>query len=208
MPTESELPANIVDWPIDADRAILLVHDMQHYFLQPFDARHEPLSTLMSNVRVLRDHCARLGIPVAYTAQPGSMTPEQRGLLQDFWGPGMSAAPEHRGIPDPIAPAADDTVLTKWRASAFHRTDLLALMRAQDRDQLLVCGVYAHVGILMTASDALANDVQAFVITDAVADFTPEFHSMAMEYVATRCGRVVTTAQTAAELALSETRVS
>jgi len=32
-----------------------------------------------------------LGVPVAYTMQPGSMTDDEGGLLKDFWGPGMRA---------------------------------------------------------------------------------------------------------------------
>ncbi|MFF2555368.1 isochorismatase family protein [Nocardia sp. NPDC058058] len=207
MPTESELPENMVDWPLDAHRTVLLVHDMQHYFLAPFDDAHEPLNTLMRNVRWLRGRCAQLGIPIVYTAQPGSMTTDQRGLLLDFWGPGMSADPEHRGIPVPIAPAVGDAVLTKWRASAFHRTELLELMRIHDRDQLLICGVYAHVGVMLTAADAFANDLRAFVVADAIADFTPEFHRMAVDYVSSRCGRVLNASHVAAELARSETRV-
>ncbi|MET8425008.1 isochorismatase family protein [Nocardia sp. NPDC004860] len=207
MPTEPELPANLVDWAIEPHRAVLLVHDMQHYFLQPFADGCEPRSALMRNVRRLREHCEQLDIPTIYTAQPGSMTREQRGLLLDFWGPGMSARPEDRGIPSEIAPALGDPVLTKWRASAFHSTNLLERMHYLERDQLLICGVYAHVGVLLTAADAFANNVQAFVIADAVADFTPEYHRMAMEYVATRCGRVVLTSQVATELAAYETRV-
>ncbi|CAO0836759.1 hypothetical protein SMICM17S_04668 [Streptomyces microflavus] len=41
-------------------------------------------------------------MPVAYTAQPGSMTPEQRGLLKDFWGPGIRHPyPVPRRLPQP-----------------------------------------------------------------------------------------------------------
>ncbi|MFE3076767.1 isochorismatase family protein [Nocardia tengchongensis] len=207
MPTESELPDNLVNWAIEPHKAVLLVHDMQHYFLQPFADGSEPRSTLMRNVRWLRKRCEQLDIPIMYTAQPGSMTREQRGLLLDFWGPGMTARPEDRGIPPEIAPALGDPVLTKWRASAFHNTNLLERMHYLERDQLLICGVYAHVGVLLTAADAFASNVQAFVIADAVADFTPEYHKMATEYVATRCGRVVTTSQVATEFALDETRV-
>ncbi|MET8871907.1 isochorismatase family protein [Nocardia sp. NPDC004604] len=200
MPGAAELPDNTVRWRIEPRRCVLLVHDMQHYFLAPYSADREPLTVLLHSVTALRDLCARLSVPVVYTAQPGSMSDEQRGLLKDFWGPGMSAAPEHRGIPDELRPGPADPVLTKWRASAFHRTELLDLMRRTGRDQLLICGVYGHVGVLLTACDAFANDQQAFVIADAIADFTPEFHRMTLDYVASRCGRVVVSAQVLAEL--------
>ena len=49
------------------------------------------MTELVANIRRLRQHCATLGIPVVYSAQPGGQTPEQRGLLQDFWGPGVNA---------------------------------------------------------------------------------------------------------------------
>ncbi len=67
-------------------------------------------------------------MPVAYTAQPGSMTDEQRGLLKDIWGPGMRAEPADREMVPELAPADGDWVLTKWRYSAFVRTDLLERM--------------------------------------------------------------------------------
>ncbi|MER7700975.1 MULTISPECIES: isochorismatase family protein [unclassified Streptomyces] len=194
LPRAAELPANTAAWAVDPRRAVLLVHDMQHYFLAPFAEGSEPRTGLLTGVATLRESCARAGVPVVYTAQPGDMTPEERGLLQDFWGPGMSAAPEERGIPDVIAPGEDDTVLTKWRASAFHRTELLDILTAQGRDQLIICGVYAHVGILLTACDAFAHGVQPFLVADAMADFTPDDHRMALQYASARCGVSVTTA--------------
>ncbi|MGR8007763.1 isochorismatase family protein [Streptomyces hypolithicus] len=194
MPRSAELPANTAAWSLDPRRAVLLVHDMQHYFLAPFAEDCEPRTSLIAGVTALRESCARAGVPVVYSAQPGDMTPEERGLLRDFWGPGMSAAPEESGIPDAIAPGEHDTVLTKWRASAFHRSGLLDLLVARGRDQLIICGVYAHVGILLTASDAFAHGIQAFVVADAIADFSPEFHRMSLEYAASRCAMTVSAA--------------
>ena len=194
MPRPVDLPANTATWTVDTRRAVLLVHDMQHYFLAPFAGGRQPLTDLIAHTSALRDSCEEHGVPVFYTAQPGGMTPEERGLLQDFWGPGMSAAPEDRGIHDAVAPGERDTVLTKWRASAFHNTELLDLMSAQGRDQLIICGIYAHVGILLTACDAFAHNIQPFVVADAIADFTPEFHRMALQYAATRCAMTLPTA--------------
>jgi trans-2,3-dihydro-3-hydroxyanthranilic acid synthase len=55
----------------------------------------------------------------------------------------------------------------------------------------VVCGVYAHVGILMTAVEAFTNDIEAFLVGDAVADFSPAHHRMALDYAAERCAVVV-----------------
>jgi isochorismate hydrolase len=147
---------------------------MQHYFLRPFP---EPLrSALVANVVELRARARARRIPVAYTAQPGGMTVDE----------------PDRGIVDELTPAAGEPVLTKWRYSALVRTDLLDRMDGAGRDQLIVCGVFAHVGILVTAIDAFSHDLQPFVVADAIADFSAEYHAWALEYAAQRCGVVRT----------------
>ncbi|PZT74831.1 MULTISPECIES: isochorismatase family protein [unclassified Streptomyces] len=191
MPPAGELPAG-VDWSVTPDRAVLLVHDMQKFFLSPFPAGQQPVTDLVRNASLLRDRCAALGIPVAYTAQPGGMTPQQRGLLADFWGPGMTPSPEHREVVAPVRPVTGDWMLTKWRYSAFFRTDLLERMRKAGRDQLIICGVYAHVGILTTAIEAFTHDIWTFLVADAVADFSRAEHEMALRYAAGRCAAVTT----------------
>ncbi|MFI6498030.1 isochorismatase family protein [Nonomuraea typhae] len=186
MPTE--LPANQVAWQLEPHRAVLLIHDMQRYFAGFFPPGAPPLSELIANIRAIRQRADRLGVPVIYTAQPGDMTPAERGLLHDFWGPGMSSGESSRAIVDELAPAAGDVIITKWRYSAFARTKLESHLRDLGRDQLIICGVYAHVGCLMTACDAFTEDIQPFVVADAIADFTKEEHQMALEYVTRRCG--------------------
>ncbi|GAA2635766.1 phenazine biosynthesis protein PhzD [Dactylosporangium fulvum] len=188
LPAAADLPANVATWQPDPRRAVLLVHDMQQYFLRPFadGFRRE----LVGNVARLRRSS---GLPVAYTAQPGGMTPAERGLLADFWGPGMRLTPADREIVPPLEPAPGDWVFTKWRYSAFFRSDLLDRMRAAGRDQLVVCGVYAHVGILATLVEAFTNDIQPFLVADAVGDFSAADHRLAVDYAARRCAVVTTT---------------
>ncbi|WP_217562335.1 isochorismatase family protein [Streptomyces sp. GbtcB6] len=192
LPTAEQLPENTVDWRPDPRRAVLLLHDMQEYFLAPFPRTTELGRALVDNTARLRTRARALGMPVAYTAQPGSMTPEQRGLLKDFWGPGMRATPEHRRVVSPLEPDEGDWIFTKWRYSAFFRTGLLARMREERRDQLIICGVYAHVGVLMTAVEAYTNDIQPFLVADAVADFSAGYHRLALTYAAERAARVMT----------------
>jgi isochorismate hydrolase len=130
-------------------------------------------------------------MPVIYTRQPGRMTAQRRGLLADFWGPGMGTDPSLREFTPQIAPGPGDAVVDKRRYSAFFGSDLAALMRG--RDQLVVCGVYAHVGCLATVLDAYSRDIQPFLVADAVADFSARHHHLALEYAALVCAVVATT---------------
>nr|CEL13101.1 Isochorismatase of siderophore biosynthesis [Kibdelosporangium sp. MJ126-NF4]CTQ98788.1 Isochorismatase (EC 3.3.2.1) of siderophore biosynthesis [Kibdelosporangium sp. MJ126-NF4] len=201
MPSVDDVPRAAVPWRPRPDRAVVLVHDMQRYFLRPFPWGQSPLTELVANTAKLVAAARAAGVPVLYTAQPGGMSRHDRGLLHDFWGPGMGVAEADRGIVDEVAPAPGDTVLTKWRYSAFHRSDLEERLRRAERDQLVVCGVYAHVGCLMTACDAFARDIQPFFVTDAVADFSFQHHVMALAYAAGRCAVPLSTVDTLAELA-------
>ncbi|MEV8314350.1 isochorismatase family protein [Streptomyces sp. NPDC059900] len=193
MPSSDELPDNRVAWTIDPQRAVLLVHDLQNHFLTAYTPDTSPTTELLANVAELAKSARAAGIPVLYSAQPGGQSPAERGLQQDFWGPGLPDDEHAKAIAGPVAPEPGDTVLTKWKYSAYVRTDLEERMREAGRDQIVIVGVYAHIGVLMTACDAWMRDVQAFVVADAVADFSREDHDMALRYAAGRCAVVTTT---------------
>lgn len=193
-PRPEEYPESVVQWRASAARSMLLVHDMQRYFLDRFDVAHQPAMDLVENIERAVATARRLGVPIVYTAQPGSMTPEQRGLLKDFWGPGMTVSAEHRRVIDRLAPQPEDLVLDKWRYSAFARSSLDEHIRVVRRDQLVICGIYAHVGVLATALDAYTRDIETFVLADAVADFDRTQHLNALDYTARTSARVIPTA--------------
>jgi bifunctional isochorismate lyase/aryl carrier protein len=166
---------------------------MQRYFVDFFPAGRPPISELIENTALARAIAVKHGMPVIYTAQPGGMTRSERGLLADFWGPGMSTAPDARAIVSELTPAEPDIVLTKWRYSAFHHSRLEEVLRAGNRDQLIICGIYAHIGCLMTACESFAYDIEPFLVADALADFSLEEHFWSLQYAARRCASVITT---------------
>ena len=194
LPTAEELPAARVPWKVDPRRAVLLVHDMQRHFAAAY--ADGALAPAVANIDRLVRAARADGVPVVYTRQPGRQSAEDRGLLGDFWGAGVRDDDGARII-DELAPAGSDVVLTKWRYSAFQRTDLADRLAALDRDQLVVCGIYAHIGVQTTAVEAFMRDVQPFVVGDAVADFSRGHHAAALTYCAERCARVVPTAEVA-----------
>ena len=195
MPTAAQLPGSTAGWRPDPERSVLLVHDMQRYFVDFLPAGRSPTTALLGNIARTRRVAVDRGMPVVYTAQPGRMSRADRGLLHDLWGPGMADDGRSRAIVPELAPAPGDLMITKSRYSAFHRTPLVAELARMGRDQLVICGVYAHIGCLLTAADAFAHDIQAFVIADAVADFGLREHLMALEYAAGRCAVTMTVDQ-------------
>lgn len=192
---------NRVNWRVDPARAALLVHDMQRYFVRAFELERDgqplpeaQINIAIANIRRLLDAAHAANIPVYYTAQPPRQNPADRRLLTDFWGDGLQDD-ENARILDELAPTEADTVLTKWRYSAFVRSPLEEQLKDLGRDQLIIGGIYAHIGCLTTALEAFMRDIQPFMVADALADFTAEEHRMACEYASGRCARVLNTAE-------------
>ncbi len=193
LPTALDLPENKVDWAFEPARAALLIHDMQEYFLNFWGDDSEMMETVVANIAALRDFCKKNGIPVYYTAQPKEQSDEDRALLNDMWGPGLTRSPEQQRVIAALAPDDADTVLVKWRYSAFHRSPLEQMLKESGRNQLIITGVYAHIGCMTTATDAFMRDIKPFFVADALADFSRDEHLMSLKYVAGRSGRVVMT---------------
>ena len=192
---------NRVNWRVDPVRAALLVHDMQRYFVRAFELERDgqplpeaQINIAIANIRRLLDAAHAANIPVYYTAQPPRQNPADRRLLTDFWGDGLQDD-ENARILDELAPTEADTVLTKWRYSAFVRSPLEEQLKDLGRDQLIIGGIYAHIGCLTTALEAFMRDIQPFMVADALADFTEKEHRMACEYASGRCARVLNTAE-------------
>lgn len=205
LPAADQLPANRVDWEVDPARAILLVHDMQIYFTDTFGADSPIIRSIIGNIQRLRAEAEAQNVPVYFTAQPPSQDPQDRGLLTDFWGGGIQDDGRHE-IVDDLLPVPESDRITKWRYDAFVRTDLDERIRSSGRDQLVITGIYTHIGCLMTAASAFMRDVQPFLVADATADFSPEYHALGIEYAARRCAHVLDTDTAVRQLAGQRTR--
>jgi len=191
LPSSVDVPPNKVSWQFKPAKSALLIHDMQQYFIEFYGENNPLINQVINNILALKLFCKSQGIPVYYTAQPKEQHNDDRALLNDMWGKGLPQHPEKQPIIEVLTPDNDDIVLTKWRYSAFYRSPLAKLMQSQNRDQLIICGVYGHIGVMQTAVDAFMNDIKPFLIADAIADFNLEDHLMALNYIAKNAGRVM-----------------
>lgn len=193
LPGAADIPPAKVNWILQPERAALLIHDMQDYFLNFWGSHCQMVEQVIANIALLRQYCKQCHIPVYYTAQPDRQNDSDRALLNDMWGAGLNDHPEQQAIVNTLAPDETDTVLIKWRYSAFIRSPLEQMLKNNARDQLIICGVYAHIGCMTTATDAFMRDIKPFLVADALADFSREQHLMALQYTAECTGKVILT---------------
>ncbi|MFG2335749.1 isochorismatase family protein [Streptomyces yangpuensis] len=179
MPGEAALPPPSEVWSIEPDRAALLVLGMQPQFLRAFPATAAPGGELLANTVALRREARARRIPVVFGHAPGA-------------GPGPD---------DALAPERGDHVITYVRENAFLRSHLRRMLALTGRDQLLLCGLFAAGGVLLTAADARMHGIQPFMAADAVADIGPEDHALALRWTAARWGVVRTTRTLIQEMA-------
>lgn len=181
---------------LDPARAVLLVHDLQQYFTRVYAPHCAAYRTALAATARLQSAARAAGVPVVFTAQPGDQEPRSRGLMTPVWGPGITSAAEDLAIVADVAPLPGEPVLVKHRYSAFVRSDLEDMLRGWGRDQLVITGIYGHIGVLATATDAFMRDVEPFVVADAVADFSAADHERTLA-VAASIGATVLDAATA-----------
>ncbi|OGA04886.1 MAG: hypothetical protein A3G35_18940 [candidate division NC10 bacterium RIFCSPLOWO2_12_FULL_66_18] len=89
----------------------------------------------------------------------------------DEWGKAVVAE---------LAPAKDDPVVDKVRASGFFNTRLDTLLRCQGITVLAVTGMATESCVLATVIDATARDYYVVLVDDCVSSFSEERHRAAM----------------------------
>ena len=66
LPTANDIPDNKVQWAFEPDRAALLIHDMQEYFLNFWGDNCPMMEKVVANIAALRQFCKQHVIPVYY----------------------------------------------------------------------------------------------------------------------------------------------
>jgi nicotinamidase-related amidase len=197
--------------PLDLARTALLVVDLQNDFLHPEGAYGRAgqgapeISGLPARVKPLADLMrARGGLVIStqFTLQPGRggepiVSPHLKEL-RPFLAKGdfLPGAWGHRLV-DALQPA--DVTIEKVAYSAFYMTRLEWVLRKLLIDRLLVAGIVTNGGIASTVRDAHVRDIDAIVLEDGCAAFSPQVHRTAIDALRP-VGRVASIGEMMAEI--------
>lgn len=72
-----------------------------------------------------------------------------------------------------IAPVEGEYTLLKKRASSFHGTELVSILRANGVDTILVTGVTACACVRQTICDGIADGFRTIAVKEAIGDRVP-----------------------------------
>ena len=151
---------------LDRDRAALVVVDVQEAFRKAIP----DFEDVARRTATLVEGARILGVPAIVTEQ------YPQGLGRTVDEVGLNGEP-----------VLEKTVFPASRADGF---DLAG------RDQVLVCGIEAHVCVHQTVEDLRASGVEVHVCADAVSSRDPRNKAVALER-AERSGAVPTTVEMA-----------
>lgn len=158
---------------LDRRRAALAVIDMQEAFRKMIGDYDEYAAC----IAILVQACNVLGVPVIVTEQ------YPKGL-------GRTAAEIAAHLPEGTAP------IEKLTFSACGEQEFDTQLRERHAEQVMVCGIEAHICVSQTAHDLLQLGYQVHLLSDAVATRLPRNRDIALEKLA-RNGALISSVEMA-----------
>ncbi|WP_246086852.1 isochorismatase family protein [Nocardioides humi] len=92
-PDLSALPVSRAGWTLRAERAAVLVHDLQRYFTRPYAPDCAALHQAVRRTAEILGAARAAGVPVFYTAQRGDQDQTARACSGTCGAPGCARCP-------------------------------------------------------------------------------------------------------------------
>lgn len=197
-------------WQFDANRAALLVIDMQRDFVEEGAVAEVAMARerIPAMARVIAA-CRTSGIPVIYTRHTLSddyaISPLEIAYQPWLKDRGLRPGTRGVGIVQDLAPQAGDTVIVKHRYDAFHDTPLQTILRNLRGpgviDTLIVTGTVTSVCCESTARSAFMRDYKVAFISDANGGLDQASHDATLSIMAKVFARVMSVDELLSEMA-------
>jgi isochorismate hydrolase len=115
-------------------------------------------------------------MPVICTLHVHSPDGSDAGILGWWWQDMIMEGSQECEVDPRIAPRPGDRIITKHRYSAFYNTDLEAVLRGLNVEDIVLSGVMTNLCCESTARDAFYRDFRVFFMADATATDCEEMH--------------------------------
>ena len=162
---------SLVQAPIAPIRTVLSAMRAKGYHIIHTREGHRPdLADLPANKRW---RSQRIGAGIG---DPGPC-----GRILTRGEPGWDIIPE-------LYPVEGEIIIDKPGKGAFHQTDLEQVLKNNDVDTLLVCGVTTEVCVHTTIREGNDRGYRCVAIGDACASYFPEFHRIGLEMIKAQGG--------------------
>ena len=169
----------------------LLVMDVQVGIV----ARIAQPQNLLNNIKATIEAARKKSIPIIYvTVQFRKGFPEISANNKSFSviksNSGFDTT-EQTAIHSTVAPSANDIHIIKRRVSAFTGSDLEVVLRGQNINHLVLCGIATSGVVLSTLREAADKDYTLTVLEDCCADSDEEVHSVLTKKIFSRQAEVL-----------------
>ena len=181
----------------------LLIMDMQNGIVERFaDQAEGLLDTVSAALEAARSAgITVLFVRVAFRDGAPEVSARNKSFSALAGTPGMDETAPTTQIHQRLAPRNGESIVTKRRVSAFSGSDLDVLLRANNIDSLVLCGIATSGVVLSTIRQAADLDYTLTVLSDACLDADPEVHNVLMTKVFVRQATVLTVEEWTSQLA-------
>ncbi len=175
---------NIHKWPFDINTAVLLVIDMQRYFLEPRAHGYCPAgAVVIPNIIKLIEHFGEKKRPVIFTRHVHKKDGSDLGILGRWWdempAEGTKEAEIDGRLTPPLLKGGEggfEFIISKNRYSAFYNTELDLILKRLGVKEVVITGVMTNICCESTARDAFFRDYMVRFVADATGSVKEEMH--------------------------------
>lgn len=176
--------------PVTCAKSALLLVDLQEEHRR--DQRYLAFGyeAALANAAALLAAARQAGVPVFHAEYIRDFAVEPPRVFEVVGANGEPSFSDVAGgltdICPEVAPAANETIITKQDASSFKGTDLAQRLTAAGIEWLVVAGAWTEACVAATVRDATAQGFRVLLVKDACASGTELMHRTAVLNLANR----------------------
>jgi bifunctional isochorismate lyase/aryl carrier protein len=161
------------------EKSLLLVIDMQNYFIEDTAHAFIPVGTfILEKIRSLVNAYYEKNFPVIFTRYCVEKESE-KDIMYRWWG-------EVLLCDDPVAEIRDELdttraiIVQKPGYSSFFRTELSEILKKHAVTQLVITGVMTHLCCETTAREAFQRGYEVYFVVDATGTYDEKIHTASL----------------------------